>query len=170
MDSVVALVPSRLPTAEMIADALASEGNLIDELVLIMRRQRSAVAIDDLQAVDDTVFATHRVLATLGEARKRRRTLNTMLGAREDTPIDALDGLLGSRMTESLRAVRKALQQSAKMLSQEVAVNRHVLRSALANGDIYLRTLAGAPAPSTYTPQCTAPDGIRGGALINLRA
>ena len=51
----------------------------------------SAVGDDDLQRVDDSVFATHRVLVTLNEARRRRRTLNTLIGQREDIGIHSLD-------------------------------------------------------------------------------
>src|SRR5690242_5899551 len=54
---------------EALLDALRSERKLLDELVSTLRRQRSAVGTDDLQAVDDSVFATHRILATLGQAR-----------------------------------------------------------------------------------------------------
>jgi hypothetical protein len=166
-----ALVPASVPTAEVLAEALASEGRLIEELINIMRRQRSAVAVDDLQGVDDSVFATHRVLVTLGEARRRRRTLNRMLGEREDISIDALDDVLGPRMTDALRSVRETLQLSAQALSREVALNRQVLRKALASGDAYVRTLAGVPAAMTYgarsLPMESAPPG---GTLINRRA
>jgi hypothetical protein len=166
-----ALVPASVPSAEMLTDALASEGRLIEELINIMRQQRSAVAVDDLQGVDDSVFATHRVLVTLGEARRRRRTLNRMLGEREDISIEALDDVLGSRMTDSLREVRESLRQAAQALSREVAINRQVLRQALASGDAYVRTLAGVPPAMTYgmspTPTEAAPPG---GTLINRRA
>ena len=77
--------------------------------------------------MDDTIFATHRVLATLGEARRRRRTLNRMLGERENLSIDALDEALGARMTDALRAVRADLQRSARALAREVE-SRTVLR------------------------------------------
>jgi hypothetical protein len=122
--------PSRTPTPEMIADAMAAEKVLVDELIVVMRRQRAAVAANDLQSLDDTVFATHRVLATLAQARRRRRMLNTLLGEREDLPLEALDNVLGARMTESLRLVRATLQESARVLSREVAANRFALKRA----------------------------------------
>jgi hypothetical protein len=122
--------PSRAPSAEMLADAMAAEKVLVDELVLIMRKQRAAVAGENLRALDESVFATHRVLATLAQARRRRHTLNTLLGEREDLPLAALDEVLGARMTESLRVVRDTLQESARVLSREVAVNRLVLKRA----------------------------------------
>ncbi|MDB4917748.1 MAG: FlgN family protein [Gemmatimonadetes bacterium] len=167
---VEALPPARMPSAEMIADSLASEIALIEELVSIMQRQRASVAVNDLQAVDDTVYATHRVLGTLAESRRRRRSLSSMLGEREDLPLESLDHVLGDRMTESLRAVRSALHEAARTLSREVAINRHVLRSALASGDSYLRTLAGAPATATYSPVLESGSVARGSAVLNRRA
>ncbi len=162
--------PSRAPSAEMLADAMASEKLLVDELVSIMRRQRAAVAGNDLQALDDTVFATHRVLSTLSQARRRRHLLNTLLGEREDLPLDALEGVLGARMTESLRLVRDTLQDSARVLSREVAVNRFVLRHAITSGDACLRVLKGTPAMGTptYSPDSTAE--ARSNSLISRQA
>src|SRR5580700_3342750 len=88
-----------LSPVDTMTDALMTEKRLLEEIVAIMRRQRTAVSADDLQAVDDSVFATHRVLVTLNEARRRRRAVNVLLGEREDLPITQLDQVLGSRMT-----------------------------------------------------------------------
>src|SRR5438067_13579359 len=82
---------------EALTDALINERRLIEEMIAVMQRQRAAVGKDDLQAVDDSVFATHRVLVTLNEARRQRRALNTLLGEREELGIHALDEALGSR-------------------------------------------------------------------------
>ena len=173
-DAIQAFVPGTMPSVDALTDAMSSEKRLIDELISIMRRQRSAVAVDDLQGVDDSVFATHRVLVTLNEARRRRRALNRMLGEREDISIDALDDVLGARMTEPLRDVRDSLRLSARALSQEVAINRQVLRQALASGEAYVRTLTGAPATVVYGAPTGASDAMRdamrGGTLINRQA
>src|SRR5215475_8386469 len=88
---------------DSLTEALVTERRLIDDLISIMRKQRSAVGDDDLQVVDDSVFATHRVLVTLSEARRRRRQLNTLIGQPEDLGIHALDDALGTRMTPALR-------------------------------------------------------------------
>jgi hypothetical protein len=142
---------------EVLADAMSSETRLLEELIAIMRRQRKAVAADDLQGVDDSVFATHRVLVTLNEARRRRHALNRMLGEREDISIEALEDMLGPRMTEHLGTLRDSLQEAARALSQEVSVNRQVLRHALAGGEACVRTLTGAPAAPTYTSPIAVP-------------
>ena len=168
---VSAFAPAGPPSVEVLADAMASEAKLIEELIAIMRRQRTAVAADDLQGVDDSVFATHRVLVTLNEARRRRHALNRMLGEREDISIDALEDMLGPRMTVQLGTLRDSLRQSARTLSQEVSVNRQVLRQALAGGEAYVRLLSGAPAASTYGAASTAlPDTANEGMRINRRA
>ncbi|MEO8563716.1 MAG: flagellar export chaperone FlgN [bacterium] len=169
-NAVSALTPAGLPSEEMLADALSSETKLVEELIAIMRRQRAAVAVDDLQGVDSSVFATHRVLATLKEARRRRHALNRMLGEREDFPLEALDEVLGQRMTERLGTLRSALQLAARDLSRQVTINRQVLRHALAGGEAYLRTLTGEPAMPTYSTAATAPDSTRDGVLVNRTA
>lgn len=170
MSMVEAMPPARIPSTEMIGDAIASEVSLIEELVSLMLRQREAVAVNDMQALDDTVFTTHRVLGTLAESRRRRSALNAMLGEREELPLDSLDDVLGDRMTDSLRVLRTALHDAARTLSREVAINRHVLRHALASGDNYLRTLAGAPPVPTYARGRDPVSDTRAIGILNRRA
>jgi hypothetical protein len=157
---------------DTLLDALASERRLVDELITIMRRQRAAVAADDLEAVDDSVYATHRVLRTLGEARRRRHSLNRYFGESDDLGIRSLDDVLGDRMTSSLRTARDDLQAAALTLSREVEVNRHVLREALAAGDDYVRALYGAPESKlVYAGDAGRGDTDRmGGVLVNRMA
>jgi hypothetical protein len=142
---------------ESLTDALRTERRILDELIQVMRRQRAAVGKDDLQAVDDSVFSTHRVLVTLSEARRRRRNLNTLIGQHEDLGINSLDDALGARMTDALRTARDELSRSARELSREVALNRRVLREALACGDTFARALAGAEQSPVYGAEPAAP-------------
>ncbi|MEO8944893.1 MAG: flagellar export chaperone FlgN [Gemmatimonadaceae bacterium] len=128
-----------------LTDALVSERKLIDELTEIVLRQRAAVAVDDLQSVDDSVFATHRLLLTLGEARKGRRSLNAMVGCKEETGVKHLEDALGPWMTPSLRTAREELQVAAGRLSREIGINRRILREAIANSDAFVRVIVGAP-------------------------
>ncbi len=120
------------PSLDALLDAIDSERRLIDELAAVMRRQRAAVAADDLQSVDDSVFATHRILLTLNEARRRRHALNRLFGDPGDGEARTLEELLGDRMTDELRQARANLQIAAVSLSAEVETNRQVLRQALA--------------------------------------
>lgn len=119
------------PPIDSFTDALATERRLLDELIAVLRRQREAVSDDDLQSVDDSVYATHRVLVTLSEARRRRRSLNVLIGQREDLATHALDVALGARMTPALRVARDELHAAARALSREVKLNRRVLRAVL---------------------------------------
>ena len=148
-------------TRDALLDALRSERKRLDELVSTLRRQRSAVGTDDLLVVDDTVFATHRILSTLGQARVRRRQINRLVVGVDELPARDLEDALGSQMDDDLRTACADLQASAAVLAREVDVNRRVLRDALANGDAQARTLAGAASPAT------APSG---GALLNRTA
>lgn len=143
-------------------EALLAERKLIEELIDIVLRQRAAIAVDDLQAVDDSVFATHRLLLTLGEARKGRRSINAMAGCKEEMGVKHMEDALGASMTPDLRDAREELQSAAARLSREIGINRRILREAIANSDAFVRTVVGAPmdavqqgygsaAPSAYT-------------------
>ena len=160
--------PLSAAARESLLDALRSERKLLDELVATLRRQRSAVGSDDLQAVDDTVFATHRILATLGQARVRRRQINRLIAGDEELPARDLDDVLGAHMDDTLRAARDELQTSAAALAREVDVNRRVLRDALAGGDAQARTLAGVPTMAAGMPSGAAP--ANAGVLLNRTA
>jgi hypothetical protein len=139
--------PSRAPATALdaLADAMESERKVVDDIANTMRRQRDAVTRDDLDAIDDSVFAMHRLLQTLGAARQRRRTVSQLFGAADDLPVRELESLLGPLMTARLTTARDALQMSARALSHEVQVNRRVLRDAMSTGEEMVRTLAGAP-------------------------
>jgi hypothetical protein len=163
----VSIPPAML---EALYDALFSERRLLDDLIAQMRRQRSAVGADDIDGVDESTFATHRILATLGQARQRRRQLNVLLGGSEECTLRELEELLGDRVDERLRDARLRLQQAADVLTREVGMNRKLLREALSNTNQHVRTLSGGAAMSaTYASEGvlpTTPAGSRG-VLVN---
>ena len=144
-------------------DALRTEQRLVDDLAAIMRRQRAAVGGDDLETVDDTVFATHRLLATLGQARLRRRQLGRLVAGSDDVPIRHLRehavAIADEPRSGALRDACDALLAGATALAREVDINRRVLREALAGGEAHVRTLRGLPA---------AASGAIGGAVPTL--
>jgi hypothetical protein len=160
--------PHAYPRAalEAMVDALRSETRLLEDLAAIMRRQREAVGADDLAGLDDSVFATHRLLVTLAEARRRRRAVNRLLGAPEETSAHQLEALLGPSMTPALTEARDGLHAVAARLATEVDVNRRVLAEAMASSDSYVRTLYGTGGAAT---PAAAPNG-GGGRLLNLTA
>jgi hypothetical protein len=156
---------------DALTNAVTSELRLLEDLIGIMRRQRKAVSGDDLQGVDDSVFATHRVLVTLAEARRRRRSLNQLVGGNADLPLRNIEELLGDRMTEELRFAREGLHAAALTLSQEVETNRHLLREALASGTEYVRAIYGSTEPASgYSPPAQRAEPEPGGMLINRTA
>ncbi len=166
------LTPTQLTAAVGgLVDAFGTERRLIEELIAIMRRQRDAVSHDDLQGVDDSVYAIQRVLFTLGEARKRRRALNRRLGNAEDLPLRDLEAIIGPLVTPDLIRSRETLQQAARTLAQEVALNRRVLREALTTGDDYVRMLCGAPEKTeSYPDTKVGPDRSASGYVLNRQA
>lgn len=172
-DAVTPFGPSSSASLDALHDALASERRLLEDLIAQMRRQRTAVSVEDIQGVDDSTFATHRILATLGQARQRRRQLNLLLGGNEECTLNELEASLGDQVDARLREARQRLQQSADLLAREVGMNRRLLREALTSNDQYVRTLVGAPVTSsTYAAEgATAPaGGAARGVLVNRTA
>jgi hypothetical protein len=164
-------VPPQLAIArDRMIDALGSERRLIDELIALMRRQRAAVGADDLQGVEETVYAVQRVLCTLGEARKRRRALNVRFGRGEDLGLRELEDVLGSSFTPRVREAREELQHAAQTLSGEVAINRRVLREALAAGDEYVRALLSGGMPQPLYNETAATERPTGARLLDRQA
>lgn len=159
-------------TLASLVDAHHTERRLLDDLIGIMCRQRSAVAADDLQGVDDSVFATHRILVTLGEARRRRRALNTIVGGSDELDSTALTDAFGGSIPQPLQDAREALRSAAADLAREVDVNRRLLREALANGEEYVRRLLGSAdvARADYSSSAGQPVAeSRGGILLDRR-
>ncbi|MGV3710149.1 MAG: flagellar protein FlgN [Gemmatimonas sp.] len=154
-------------------DALVSERKLLDDLIAQMRRQRSAVGSEDIDGVDESTFATHRILATLGQARTRRRQLNVLISGNPETTLRQVEEMLGNNMDGRLRDARQRLQHSADILAREVGMNRKLLREALSSSEAQVRTLTGQPDQgTTYLHDATsrmAPTPARG-VLVNRTA
>lgn len=171
--SLSAFGPSTHPAATVatLAETLRSEARLLEDLVAIMNRQRDAVAHDDIDALDDTVFSTHRVLVTLGEARRRRRSLNALLGGSDDLGLAALDELFEGNVPLEIRSAAGRLTDTAKILQREVEINRRVLRVAIEAGDRLVRVLMGAPLATSisYVPAQSSRAGSSGGVILDRR-
>jgi len=116
---------------DALGDALATETRLVTGLTAVILRQRAALHADDLQGVDDSVFATHRLLLTLGEARKHRRSINRVLGFDEELGLQQLGDALGAQLTPRIATEREALLDAARTLSRELAANRRLLRDLI---------------------------------------
>jgi hypothetical protein len=131
-------------TVAALVDSLRTEARLLGDLAGIMRRQRESVTTDDLEGVDDSVFSTHRVLVTLQEARRRRRTINHVLGEGDDLSVVALAEFFNGDLPPSVAEAVEVLRGSAVALQQEVTVNRRVLREAISAGDRQVQMLVSA--------------------------
>jgi hypothetical protein len=139
-----------------LTDSLQSEERLLVELAGVIRRQRDAVATDDMDALDDAVFATHRVLVTLGEARRRRRSVTELLGE-GDLNLEHLAQLFGGDPPAPIRDAAARLSVAARDLHRDIEINRRVLRESIDRGDRMIRALVGAPvAPPTYADRGTS--------------
>jgi len=126
--------PRSTVTASALCNVLASETRLLNELIAILQRQREAASRGDYAIVDDSVFATQRVLHTLTEARRRRRAIYRMLGAPEDAGARALAATLGAAIAPDLAQALETLMTAAGELAQHVEANRAALRKTLGEG------------------------------------
>ncbi len=141
----------------LLVDTLRTESRLLSNLAQVLRQQRSGVASDDLQSVDDSVYSAQRILLTLSEARRRRRSLMQLMGGAGDTDLDDLERALGPLMDEGVAEARSALKAAARELSAELDINRRVLQSAIRTGETYVKALYGASSEGVYTPQADTP-------------
>ena len=165
----LAAVPMGSPTPaalEALTNAVTAEVRLLEDLIGVLRKQRSSVGNDDIQGVDDSVFATHRILVTLGEARRQRRSLGRLIAGTDDIGLRALDDVLGDRMSDTLRDARDGLRAAALTLSREVEMNRQILRSALATGGDMMRELYAPPEHNTYRPESRPEKVTAAGGLL----
>jgi hypothetical protein len=134
MTTLPAVDPRSTVTAAALCDVLAAETRLLNDLIAILRRQREGAANGDFAMVDESVFATQRVLHTLTEARRRRRAIYRMLGAPDDAGARALVDTLGSALAPDLSQALDTLMTAANELAQHVEENRVALRQALGSG------------------------------------
>lgn len=145
--------------------ALEAECRLLGELAEVLRSQREGVAGDDVERVDASVFAANRVIRTLEEARRYRRTLLDVLVGSHDAALEDLEAALGRSVSAALAAARDRLKLQARRVAREIEINRRVLRGAMEQGERFLHAIRGAQ-PLSYEPRDAA--GATG-ALLNTQ-
>lgn len=154
-------------TVDALTQSLRTEERLLRELLQVLRDQREGVATADLDRVNSSAFAAHRVLRTMGEARRRRRTLLGALAGAEDVPLGDLEVTLGARCTDELCAARDRVIEVARAVSREISLNRRLLQSALRAGDEHLRALlGGATASLGYDAAAQPVSDVRGHGIL----
>lgn len=153
---------------DSLAEALRREAKLLLDLREVLKRQRAAVAQDDLAIVDETVYSAQRIFRTLAEARRQRRAILEILGVDREASVDALEGILGVRMTMDLRLAQEELKEAARRVSGELDVNKKILQGAISSGEELIRGLRGGSDKSSgvYGPQASPPPSQGDGGLI----
>jgi len=139
--------------AAALVSALKSERSLLTDLHQTLLRQRAAVAEEDIDGVETGVRDVQRILLTLNEALTRRRSLIGLLTGSEATDLSALSSVLDAPDRE-IEEVAVQLLEAARVVAAELETTRTLLRGAIATGDHYLKTMAGAEdAESLYRPE-----------------
>lgn len=136
-------------TAQLIAmlvGALDTETRLVQALADVMRRQRQAVAHDNVDDLESANGAAHRILTTLGEARRQRSTLNERLGESSELRLSAIADWFGGAAPAALDAATAQLADAARVLNSELAINQVVFRAVAASADREVRLLLGVEA------------------------
>jgi hypothetical protein len=132
----------------LLIDTLETECRLLSELASILRQQRAGVAADNMNMVDDSVFAAHRVIGTLKEAQRRRRSLVELLTGTQTTSLAELDEALGPPTGHALVEIRGRIGCEARALAREVRLNRNVLDGAMDQGNRLMMAVRVATAGS----------------------
>lgn len=156
---------------DSLTDALQTERRLLDELGKVLIRQRESIGKDDLEAIDESVYSAQRVLRTLQEARRRRRSLLELIGVDRELPLRELEDQLGAVVNDVLAVARDELLTAAEALSRELNNNRQVIDGALNVGEELLRVFTGnnEPAPLYQAGAAADKNGGAAGALLNTR-
>ncbi len=167
--SVAQMAPDvRERTLASLAESLDGEARLLRQLAGVLQDQREGVGEDDVEKVDDSVQAAHRIMQTLGEARRRRETLVHLLTDRRDVRLSALPEVLGSQITDELARCRDELDTVARRVSAEVTLTRTVLTEAIELNGRYVKRLLGQ-SPAAYGGDGRSNDGGLSPALINRK-
>ena len=153
--------------------ALRDEHAVLEDLVETLERQRRAVSRDDIEAVNDSVFAAHRLLGAYREARSRRRSVVIVACGGGEGSMEDLTNVAGTPLTEGEQTASDELRAAARRLVAAVDQNRKLLQAAMSSGDAFFRLLTGAGnAPQAYPTQgrpAAAAAAAAGPRLMDLR-
>lgn len=119
----------------VLLDALNSEAEEILKLTSSLEDQRKAIEQDKIDKVDESVFAIHRILLTLNEAKKHRMEVVALMGVDPEGGLSMLERLPQYESSQELFNSVTSLRASAKTLSKLVRINRSILREALAQNE-----------------------------------
>ncbi len=127
---------------EALVQALHGERCQLDDLFRALERQRAAISANDIDGIEASVREVQSILLTLGEALTRRRHLTELITGEEGVELDHLSAELAGKHPRVEVAIRE-LVAVARVVDAELDSTRALLRSAIATGDHYLRTMSG---------------------------
>ena len=149
-----------------LARALNEEAKLLADLRGVLERQRAAVAADDLPGVDASVFDAQRILRSLSQARRRRRSLLTLTAGEDGHHLAELPELLGPAMTPELASALDRVLATAQRVARDMDLNRQILNGALATGNEILRALGRTEPSPVYAATPSPPGGNGSNSLL----
>lgn len=160
----------RLP---VLIDALNSEAEEIANLTSSIEDQRVAIEQDKIDKIDESVFAIHRILLTLSEAKRHRIEVATLMGI--DDPEGGLSMLERLHQYENSADLYNAvtrLRASATSLSKLVRINRSILREALTQNERHAAAVLGSITleSPTYDTQGSASQIAKGTTIFSATA
>lgn len=124
-----------------LTNTLESEVETINQLISTISEQREAIERDDIDSVDQSVFATHRILLTLNELRSRRVAIYQLLGLGPSSSISEIERLPDYGHCHHLQLALTRLRETAEILAREVRINRTILRETIIHKDNYATEL-----------------------------
>lgn len=140
--------------------AMRDEHAVLEDLVMTLERQRLAVTRDDIDAVNDSVFAAHRLLSAYREARTRRRSVVTVACGGGEGSLEDLDLAPGVLLSDDERLARTDLRLAARRLVSAVDQNRKLLQAAMSSGEAFFRILTGAAGAAQSYPSAVRPAAV----------
>ncbi len=120
--------------------ALNAETGILLELRETLVKQREAVAISNQESVENSIHAMGRIILTLEETRRQRRSLLGLVCNGEDVSLNDIEEYV-SVVPEDFIEARAAVREQSVATANDLAINQHVLDRVLQAGDTFLQRL-----------------------------
>ena len=155
--------------SQQLVHALRSEQDVLEELREALSRQREAVARSDHDAVESSIHALGRIILTLEETRRQRRSVLALMFPDQEVSIMDLELYLDDAVPPELLEARSAVRRLSVSTANDLAINQHVLDRVLQAGDAFLQklfstALEGSPG---YSPMRDGEEHASESVLVN---
>jgi len=164
----MATMANRTRQFRELASALHNESEVMRSLREALVEQRTALAANDAETMNNSSDTVGRILLMLEEVRSARGTVLTSISGDRSTRLGELESCLGANVPLPLEQAREELRRVGKEVAQEVAINRVVLRRAVETREAFLQALFSStldPQP-VYRPPDRGEDKKGGGGLL----